>query len=400
MAQCEVTPLSLQFTVYSNGLTGVEYILEADPTLLQEDVPLIGENWDELVILDQDGFILEYEQIDTVVTVDTIGATILQISYYTLDLTKKEGSIWSFNASSPIKARITLPEGSEVIDLSDIPLAIGSDDEKTFVILSEGSLYIAYTIDVVNPGEDAQNKIDESSEYIQTAKDQGIILTDAETLLGEAIDAFQEGRFAEASVLAEQAQEDAMETVEEANTAEEALTLAQDALDSARSSGRTVGLDTADALMKDAIDAFDQGAYQTSASLAHRARDKALESEAPYNYLLPVAGVLAIASALGIFYFVRIRGVDVGEPDIRPVDLDLIFERHPDLRLDDREVIRYIAESGGELFANEIRERFDIPRTSAWRMIRRLVGMGILSERKVGGQSLVSISERYRRDET
>jgi len=68
--------------------------------------------------------------------------------------------------------------------------------------------------------------------------------------------------------------------------------------------------------------------------------------------------------------------------------------------MDDREVIRYITESGGELFSNEIRERFDIPRTSAWRMLRRLQGLEILEERKVGGQSLVSIHSRYRRPET
>ena len=65
--------------------------------------------------------------------------------------------------------------------------------------------------------------------------------------------------------------------------------------------------------------------------------------------------------------------------------------------MDDKEVVRYIAENRGELFANEIRERFDIPRTSLWRMIRRLKEKEILEERKVGGQSLVSIHRRYRK---
>ena len=43
-----------------------------------------------------------------------------------------------------------------------------------------------------------------------------------------------------------------------------------------------------------------------------------------------------------------------------------------------------------------IRDRFEIPRTSAWRMIRRLMGMGVVEERKIGGQSLIYIVKKYR----
>ena len=62
----------------------------------------------------------------------------------------------------------------------------------------------------------------------------------------------------------------------------------------------------------------------------------------------------------------------------------------------DREVVRYLAEFGGEAFAYEIRERFDLPRSSAWRLIRRLAGLEIVEEVKVGNQSLVKILEKYR----
>jgi len=104
---------------------------------------------------------------------------------------------------------------------------------------------------------------------------------------------------------------------------------------------------------------------------------------------------------LGVVTYTRLfkRPGKRPEPNFK-VDLEAIFRDHPTLRMDDREVIRYITESGGELFSNEIRERFDIPRTSAWRMLRRLQGLEILEERKVGGQSLVSIHSRYRRPET
>ncbi len=77
-------------------------------------------------------------------------------------------------------------------------------------------------------------------------------------------------------------------------------------------------------------------------------------------------------------------------------DLETLFEEHPHMRLDDKEVIRFIAAAGGEAFAAEIRDRFDVPRTSLWRMIRRLEGEGIVEVETIGGQSLVRISGKYR----
>ena len=79
------------------------------------------------------------------------------------------------------------------------------------------------------------------------------------------------------------------------------------------------------------------------------------------------------------------------------IDLERLFEEHPELRMDDREVLKYLAENDGEAFAFDIRDRFDIPRTSAWRMIQRLQRYEVVDERKIGGQSLVSIKEKYRR---
>jgi uncharacterized membrane protein len=78
------------------------------------------------------------------------------------------------------------------------------------------------------------------------------------------------------------------------------------------------------------------------------------------------------------------------------VDLDYLFDIHDDLREDDRDVIEFLAEKGGEAFAMEIRERFNIPRTSAWRLIKRLERYEIINERKIGGQTLVRIKDEYR----
>jgi len=77
------------------------------------------------------------------------------------------------------------------------------------------------------------------------------------------------------------------------------------------------------------------------------------------------------------------------------VDLDLIFEENRFLRLDDKEVIRFIYESGNGVFASELRERFKLPKSSAWRMIRRLEREDIIETSKVGRETFIEISSRY-----
>jgi len=43
----------------------------------------------------------------------------------------------------------------------------------------------------------------------------------------------------------------------------------------------------------------------------------------------------------------------------------------------------------GKAFESEIRERFQLPRTTTWRLIKRLEKEGIIEVRKVGGRDLV-----------
>jgi uncharacterized membrane protein len=54
-----------------------------------------------------------------------------------------------------------------------------------------------------------------------------------------------------------------------------------------------------------------------------------------------------------------------------------------------------LSDNGGEAFAAEIRDRFNVPRTSLWRMIRRLEREEVVEVQNIGGQSLVRISPRY-----
>ncbi|MEE8322628.1 MAG: helix-turn-helix domain-containing protein, partial [Candidatus Bathyarchaeia archaeon] len=74
--------------------------------------------------------------------------------------------------------------------------------------------------------------------------------------------------------------------------------------------------------------------------------------------------------------------------------VEKIFKRY-DLRAEEKQAIELLAERGGKVFEAEIFEELGLPRTSTWRMVRRLAGMGIVEVRKYREQNLVCVRKRY-----
>ncbi|MBC7130765.1 hypothetical protein H5T51_06065 [Candidatus Bathyarchaeota archaeon] len=93
------------------------------------------------------------------------------------------------------------------------------------------------------------------------------------------------------------------------------------------------------------------------------------------NYLPYIAGavITVIAVVLSFKFFRRKR----------------TFET---LRMEEAEVIKFLKEHGGKALEAELREAFpDIPKTSMWRLVKRLEKRGILTVRKVGLQNVVEL---------
>jgi uncharacterized membrane protein len=62
-----------------------------------------------------------------------------------------------------------------------------------------------------------------------------------------------------------------------------------------------------------------------------------------------------------------------------------------DLRPDDVQVLNFIREKGGKALELEIRTRFALPKTSAWRQIKRLERLGYVKVTKVGSQNQIEL---------
>ena len=395
--QPHYTPSELSFIVYSDGYVAIDYEIDVDPTRSRVNVSLFGELYEYLLLEDQDGLMVDSSPIEGGLAIDTLGAISVTISYQTADLTGKAGQIWTFTAQTPTSSSVVLPGEATIRSLSPMPLAMSDLNGNLLLTMPAGSLELSYTLGAVDIKEHALAVIKDAEDAIQAVKDSGIITTEADELLVQASDAYDVESYADAAQLAGQAKSVALSIQEAASEASEDIDDAQAAVASAESAGRTSGLETAIDLLQQAEDAYDVGDYEEASSLAAQATSAASSATAPEGggldlMLLAAAALVVIAAA--VFFLMR------GKPS-KPVvsvaryDIDALFEDNPHLRLDDKEVIRFLADNGGEAFAAEIRERFNVPRTSLWRMIRRLEREEVAEVQNIGGQSLVRISSRY-----
>ena len=401
-AQVEITPIALEVKVYSDGSTLVTYSVESDPTKVRVGVEIFGDNFSNLIIRDEDEIPLDSEPSETGITIDTIGASELTIVYSTHDLTTKDGPIWDLNLTSPVSTTVILPKGAAIFDMGSIPLDLGTINGAQYILLPAGEVYVSFLLFIPNLSAEAQTAIAEAESYIDRLESQTFILTDARGELTQAQQFFSSNLFVDAKNRANQAVETADLTVVKAQAAATEIALAQTII--VQADGRTVGLSQAQNTLASAETYYGQGLYLQAETVAKQASQLALTAAKPSsgNSLIYLFFFLVIAAAGGYYYMQNMRREDTPklasnspESEGKIVNLEKVFEENEELRLEDREVIKFLAGSNGEAFATEIRTRFDLPRSSAWRLIRRLVSLEIVEEVKIGNQSLVRIKEKY-----
>jgi uncharacterized membrane protein len=104
----------------------------------------------------------------------------------------------------------------------------------------------------------------------------------------------------------------------------------------------------------------------------------------PIEYLIAAAIAVSVAILIVIFVVRRKRTINVKK----------VLSRHPDLVREDIAVIEFLAEKDGKAFEAEIRERFpDMPRTSLWRLVRRLEGLELVEIKRIGLENQVQLKK-------
>ncbi len=270
----------------------------------------------------------------------------------------------------------------------------------------------------------ANTAISDAETIIEDHKSNGIVVTDAENKLAMAKDAFDNGKYSDSETLANDAKALSIKTSEDASVASNAMNEASTVITEIIDQGFPVSI--AQEVFDQAGQEYVKGNYAEAQSLAQQAVSEArqaktiameankeansvaTDSDSP-NQIYVITSVVAAsaAGAAGVFVYLRTRKIHAKESTVsvpsgelflkekRVIDLNKMASHKSHLRDYDKDVIIYIAENGGEVFESEIRDKFGIPRTSVWRLVKRLEREELIEIRKAGGQNLIRIRQEF-----
>lgn len=149
----------LTLTVYRDGYVNVNYQIVPNEFTSQISLKLLGSNYEDLFVTDESGTPLSYELNDDEILINVGDAQIIEVTYNTPDLTKKEGLVWSISVESDMPVKIILPEGSTIVDLSDIPMSIQGET----VEMPSGNQSVSYVLSSSVSGEVGDSEEEKTS---------------------------------------------------------------------------------------------------------------------------------------------------------------------------------------------------------------------------------------------
>jgi len=273
---------TLDFSLFPDGSTHVTYFLESDPFLPDTEVPLFGNSIENLVVEDENGFLLSAQSENNLLQVETLGSSNILINYDTYSLISKDGKIWSFEVDSPVEINVQMPENSVIVGMSTFPIDMNVDSDRTTILLPSGPAEITYFLSVA-----------ESSQ----------ISPSEETTQGD-----------DNSIL----------------------------------------------------------------------------------YVAGGAAAAAVIAAIAIKMRVRPRQTipstqTVTMEEQEPFNIEKVLEM-PDLREDDKDIIKFIHENGGSALESDLRKKFLLPRTTMWRAVKRLERHSLIEITKKDQQNLLKLT--------
>jgi uncharacterized membrane protein len=401
----ETTPETLLLTVYPDGFIFVDYTLQVDPTFPTQNITAFGQVLEDLLIVDNDGLPLDYSIINGEISVYSLGADKIKLTYLTQDLTSKEGRYWTLTINAPISTRIILPVETTIISLNQVPEMIETSENRVELLMDASLIEVTYVIGVVGTEEHAQIVLNEAETAILSIKNLDINITEAEAKLQEANIAFNLGNYVDAETLGCEAKNLAIQINQTATQAQSKIDAAEEAIANAQNEGRNVELNEAKNLLDQAYSAYNNGNYLEALNLATQAIAEAEEAESFLSeetdswFVYGILGVILIPFIVILgFFFVRsrrkIQVVEVKKKK-RRIDAERIFLAHKDLLPEEKQAIQFLAENNGEAFEADLYDYLKLPRTTNWRLVKRLERMDIIKRTKFRRQNLVRIKRKY-----
>ncbi|HSB56637.1 MAG TPA: hypothetical protein VLD38_02360 [Nitrosopumilaceae archaeon] len=342
----------LDFTIDADGTTHVFYQSEIDPLQPDFTTKLFGTNIDNLVVQDENDLLLSSQIDKNKVVIETLGASQVKIEYDTADLVTKNGKIWSFSIDSPSDYSILLPKNTVIVGMDAFPLNMQVVDEQSLLSLPSGTAEINYVFGVLGTTQTATLAIEKTRDLIDKINGEEIKTPLASAKLEEAISAFNESKFSSAEILANEAKNIAIQEQQQAlsnpgtKPNNDPLSFIGGTIVTTAATIGTVA-----------------GAVITISILIKRAKS-------------------AIKKTVNL--------LPTNEKIVTP-DKETIFRLKPELRQDDKDIVAYISENGGQVYESELRKKFLLPRTTTWRAVKRLEREGVVEIEKKDQQNLIKL---------
>ncbi len=336
------SPKVLEFSIYADGTTHVFYQTDVDPQSPDYTLTLYGNTTDNLVTQDENGTLLSSKVNSGETTIETLGADTIKIDYDTPDLVSKSGKTWTFHVNSPVDFSVLLPKNTIIVGMSSPPLNLQIVDNQSLISLPNGSADISYVFGVLGTDQTATLAIQKAHDFITTVNSEGIPTPLALAKLSDANTAFNQGKYADAEALAN-----------------DAKNLAVQEQQTALSSPKT--------------------------------------SDSNQTMSILIAAGAAAAGTTAFIVIRKSRGskavtvAQIPQNNYVPPDKETIFRLKPELRQEDRDMVSFISEKGGRVFESELRKKFLLPRTTMWRAVKRLEREGIVEIEKVDQQNLIKL---------
>ena len=283
---------TLDFSLFPDGSAHVFFELESNPLFPDTQIVLFGESIENLVVEDENGFLLTTESSQNnpnIFEVETLGASTILINYDTYSLVSKNGKVWSFAVDSPTEFSLLMPVNSLVVGMTTFPIDMSEEDDRIKMLLPPGPVELTY------------------------------FLTHAESAQAKPV----------------------VET----------------------------------------------------------------EDSSESSIIIAIAGIIIAVIIAAIFKFRKkpIRNTQaelVKEEKETTEQFELESTLSDDnVRDDDKEIIKFIHENGGEVLESELRKKFLQPRTTMWRAVKRLERQGKIIISKKDQQNLVKLKTREDQDE-
>ncbi len=139
---------STTLSVYSDGSAEVNQTATIAQNVTAISLPLLSAQVGNVLTLDQNKSPLSYQLNGQNITVYTLGAKSVAISYDTDALTTKQGSLWTLSFTSPFNMTVMLPSKATVLSLSGAPVSVYTSNGRPVLVLNPASWQISYGLPI------------------------------------------------------------------------------------------------------------------------------------------------------------------------------------------------------------------------------------------------------------